>query len=133
MHTFYALREVLFRTKIIIIYYSLVESILRYCIIQHEKGNIILQLYTLQVTQNTILKTTFKKRKLFTTTRLYKVNDILDIKILFIIYQCIQTVYNSPDIFKFKQTRLIRSIIGHFIPGKETVWKEMFRIQFLTA
>lgn len=107
MHTFYVLRDILSKTKIIMTYSSLVESVLRYCITAWG-GAFNTTLNTLQVTQNTILKIILKKDKLFTTIRLYNENEIFNIKSLFI-YQCIIKVYNSPELFQYKQTRLTRS------------------------
>lgn len=70
MHTFYNLRDILPRRKLLMFYNSLVEAVIRYCIVAWG-GTFNTTLNILQTTQNTILKIIFNKSKLYSTEKLY--------------------------------------------------------------
>lgn len=96
IYKLYQLRDILNAKTMLMIYNSLVESILRYCIIIW--GGIYKNyLHKLQITQNYILKIILKKHRRYSTELLFKDNNILNIRQLYI-FQCLLWTYKSPEI-----------------------------------
>lgn len=92
-HKFFNLRDILDRKNLMLIYKSLVESVIRYCIvIWGGLYNNVLKI--LQVTQNSILKIILKKKKLYSSTQLYVEADVLNIKNLFT-YHCLVHMFDK--------------------------------------
>lgn len=114
MHKFYVLRDILSKKNIMILYNSLVESILRYCIVAWG-GAFNTTIKIVETTQNIILKIILKKERLFSTNKLYDESNILNVKLLFA-YQCIMRIYTNAENFTQKNTRLTRSVANMEIP-----------------
>jgi len=83
-YKFNQLKEILSQKLIIVLYRSLVESILRYCIIVWG-GAYDTSLNTLQICQNTILKIIFKKPRLYPTKQIYLDSNIFDLRNLYVL------------------------------------------------
>lgn len=90
----YQLRSILNRKNLLILYNSLVESLINYCIVVWG-GLFNTTSHNLQVTQNSILKTILKKNKLFSTEALYTETKLLNIRKLYA-YQCLLFMYKLP-------------------------------------
>lgn len=86
IHKFYLLREFLSNRLMILIYRSLVESLLRYGIIVWG-GTYKTNLHSLRVIQNYLLKVIYRKSRLFPTKLLYN-DEICDITSLYIQSVC---------------------------------------------
>lgn len=108
-YKFYQLRDILSRKLIKILYMSLVESILRYCIIAWG-GLYQNAMRNLSVCQNTILKIIFRKEPMFSTVQLYKDTGVLNIRSLYV-YCCLNYITKiselRPAISHIYQTRSI--------------------------
>ena len=94
IHKFYLLRDILNKKNLITIYNSLVESILSYGILAWG-GLYKNSLQKLQVTQNTLLKILFHKRRLHSTKDLYTELNTLNIRSLYA-YRCLLYKFNPP-------------------------------------
>lgn len=93
MHKFFILRDILDRKNLMVIYKSLVESIISYCItIWGGLYNNVLTI--LQTSQNSILKIILRKKRLHSSTELYKEADVFNIKNFFI-YHCLLHMFNT--------------------------------------
>lgn len=86
IHKFYLLNRILNQNLLLILYQSLVESLIRYGIIVWG-GLYNNSLRKLAVAQNTILKIIYKKNRLFSTKLLYS-DKICNIRSLFILSTC---------------------------------------------
>ena len=95
IHKFYQLRKFMNRKQLIIIYKSLVESILRSGIIVWG-GLYDTTLLPLRVIQNHIVKIIFRKPLLYRTALLYN-NEILIIRTLYL-YLCCIFIYRKPHL-----------------------------------
>jgi len=83
IYIFYNLRNILNNKLLRMVYFSLVQSVLRYGIVIW--GSLLpSNLHSLQVAQNTVLKVMFKLDRLFPTTELYSTYKILNIKMLYL-------------------------------------------------
>ena len=91
MYKFYCVRDVLSRKNLLMMYTSLIESVLRYCITTWG-GAFSTTIQNLQTTQNTLLKIIFRKDRLFSTQLLYQETKLLNIRQIYT-YQCILRVY----------------------------------------
>lgn len=83
LYRFYQLREILNAKMIRTIYMSLVESVLRYCLIVWG-GCFKNALKNIMVTQNYALKIIYKKEPTYSTDSLYKEANILPLRALFV-------------------------------------------------
>ncbi|KAL1446894.1 hypothetical protein WDU94_006594 [Cyamophila willieti] len=82
-YIFYSLRNICSRGTIREIYHALVQSLLQYCLVVWG-GAYQNVMTTLQRTQNILLRTILNKDRLFTSTRLYEIFDVMDIHNLYI-------------------------------------------------
>lgn len=95
---FYSLREILNVKNLLIVYNSLVDSILRYCILAW--GGLFKNILNIvQVTQNTLIKIIYKKNRRYSTEALYRESEILDVKNLYT-YQCLVWTFKSRNSLK---------------------------------
>ena len=96
IHKFYELRKFLNKKHLIIVYKSLVESIIRYGIIVwgalYDKA-----LHPLNVIQNYILKIIFKKNRLFSTKQLYSENKVLNTRLIYF-HSTLIHFYKNPQL-----------------------------------
>lgn len=106
MHKFYILREMVSRKNLVILYNSLAESLIRYCVVVWG-GAFSSTIKSLQTAQNTLLKIIFKKNKLFSTKLLYEDSGLLNVRTIFT-YQCILRVFHKQAKFNIKNTRTTR-------------------------
>lgn len=108
-HIFYSLRDILHKRNFLLVYNSLIESVLRYCIVIWG-GLYNNALNNLQRTQNGLLKIILKKPRLYSTELLYSECGIFDIKALFY-YHCLLYMFNkyNPELLSNKtyQTRSV--------------------------
>lgn len=81
-HKFYQLREIVDSKISMMIYASLVESVLGYCIVVWGAAYSN-SIYNLQVVQNTVLKIIFSKPRLFPTKDLYHCSQVLNMRNLY--------------------------------------------------
>ena len=86
VYKFYTLRNILDRKMLIMLYQSLVESILRYGILVWG-SMYYTSLKPLQVIQNKILKIILKKPYLYPTQQIYN-NTLVNVRTLFLITVC---------------------------------------------
>lgn len=107
MHKFYILRDILSRKNLMILYNSLVESILNYCITTWG-GTYNKHLYNLQTAQNTILKIILRKNKLFSTETLYDEIKLFNIRQLYT-YRTLLWMHSNNDKFSAQRTKRTRS------------------------
>ncbi|KAJ8945240.1 hypothetical protein NQ317_006426, partial [Molorchus minor] len=102
MHKFYELRDILSRKNLVILYNSLANSIIQYCI-PAWGATFKIALSPLQTAQNMILKIIFKKNKLYPTSLLYQETNILNIRLIYI-FQCLKRMFHEQT--KFSQQHL---------------------------
>lgn len=96
IYKFIQLRDILSNKLLKILYYTLVESILRYGIIFWGAAyNNVLSL--IEVTQKTIIKVIYKKNKLYPTFELFKESGFLDIRQLFLLSTVVY-LYRKPEL-----------------------------------
>lgn len=100
IHKFYILRSILSRKNMLILYNSLAESLLRYCIVAWGAAfNTTTQI--LQRTQNVILKIILFKNWRYNTEQLYKDTNVMNLKLLFS-YQSLITVFLELHEYEFR-------------------------------
>lgn len=87
VYRLYQLRDILDKKLLKMVYMSLVESILRYCLVIWG-GGFNNSLQNILITQKFILKIIHKKNRTFPTDRLYKIAEVLPLKALYI-HACI--------------------------------------------
>lgn len=92
IHKFYLLRDILNKKNLMIVYTSLVESILNYGILAWG-GLYKNSLQNLQVTQNTLLKIMYRKTRLYSSRDLYAELNILNIRSMYT-YRCLLHKFN---------------------------------------
>jgi Reverse transcriptase (RNA-dependent DNA polymerase) len=93
MHRFYVLRSILTKKNLMILYNSLVEPILRYCVVVWG-GAFNSNLMCLQSIQNTVIKIILHKNRLYSTALLYKETKIFTINLLYAL-QCIVRIHQN--------------------------------------
>lgn len=118
MHKFYQLRDILNRKNLLIVYNSLVESILNYGIVVWG-GLYKNALNIIQVAQNTLIKILFRKSFLFSSEKLYKESGLFNVRNIYI-YHCLLWAFKMED--KYNQTP---SYITRFTENKKIVVPKM--------
>lgn len=107
MHKFYQIRDILSKKNLIILYNSLVQSVINYCI-PVWGATYKSAINPLQITQNMILKIIFRKNRLFPTEQLYRESNILNIQLCYT-YQCLKRMFydqqNFTQEFPLRDTR----------------------------
>lgn len=93
---FYQLREILDRKNMIMVYDSLAESLMRYCIIIWG-GLYNTPLNNLDVIQHTLIKIMFKKERTYSTDLLYCESGLFSIRKLYT-FQCLIWMLKSPTL-----------------------------------
>lgn len=93
IYKFYQLRDILDNKNLIMVYGSLAESLIKYCITVWG-GLYKNSLHNLQVIQNYILKIIFKKQRSYPTKMLYEETGLFNIKGIYA-YQCALWVYKN--------------------------------------
>lgn len=107
-YKFYNLRDVLSMKSLLLVYNSLVESVLRYCITIWGGmfGNV---LNSVQVIQNTIIKIIYKKSKLSDTQKLYVESNLLNVRSLYAT-NCLFWMYTNKSTFYMTKSNNTRSM-----------------------
>lgn len=91
IHKFYILRGMLSRKTLMMVYGSLAESLIRYCI-PVWGGAFSTTMKVLQITQNTLLKIITKKVRRFPSKMLFDEANVLSVRLLFT-HQCLIRVH----------------------------------------
>lgn len=106
IHRFYLLRDIMSEKLLLTVYRALVESLIRYGIVIWG-GLCESALKQLNVTQNTLLKIIYKRKKRFPTCLLYS-SDIFSVRSLYVLTSCIyihkelKKVYKPPTWYERK-------------------------------
>lgn len=107
MHTFYELRDILSKKNIVVLYTSLAESIIKYCI-PAWGATFKAAINPLQTAQNILLRIIFKKNRLFSTKKLYQETNIFNIHSLYT-YNCLIRMFHTQKDYTQNHLRETRS------------------------
>lgn len=96
VYKFYQLKDILSKNILIMVYKAIVESLFRYGILVWG-GLYTTSLKKLKVIQNSILKIMYNKKRHYPTKLLYKNNEILNVRSLYILNACIY-IYKKDEL-----------------------------------
>lgn len=108
MNRFYLLRDILTKKNLIILYTSLIESIINYCILAWG-GTFSSIMNPLQVAQNTILKIILKKNRLYSTQKIYQETQVLKVRSIFV-YRCLRWTQMNLSELNLRNSAPTRSV-----------------------
>lgn len=121
-YKFYQIRNILSFRNLRVVYTSLAESVIRYCIVIWG-GLFQESLKTLNVIQNTLLKILFKKNRRYSTEVLYRETTVMNVRQLYT-YSCLMYIFETGK--QGVESRNTRSCSNITVPFYRTTLLQRF-------